>query len=65
MSKNHVSFQQIQKYERCINRLPGDHLVDICKQKKWDISLFTVNNPHEILNKSIKYVQSFAINTQL
>jgi transcriptional regulator with XRE-family HTH domain len=56
----HVSFQQIQKYERCINRLPGDHLVDICKQKKWDISLFTVDNPHEILNEWINNVDQLS-----
>ena len=34
-----VTFQQIQKYERCINRLPGDHLIDICNQKRWDLNL--------------------------
>ena len=51
-----VTFQQIQKYERCINRLPGDHLIDICKQKKWDLSLFSVDNPQDIFDEWINNV---------
>ena len=51
-----VTFQQIQKYERCINWLPGDHLIDICKQKKWDLSLFSVDNPQDIFDEWINNV---------
>jgi len=54
-----VTFQQIQKYERCINRLPGDHLIDICKQKKWDLSLFSVNNPQDIFDEWMKTVDPY------
>ena len=46
-----VTFQQIQKYERCINRLPGDHLIDICNQKGWDLNLFAVNQPSAIFDE--------------
>jgi hypothetical protein len=51
-----VTFQQIQKYERCINRLPGDHLVDICKQKSWDLNLFANDRPDVILDEWINNV---------
>jgi len=51
-----VTFQQIQKYERCINRIPADHLIDICKQKKWDLSLFSVNNPQDIFDEWINNI---------
>jgi len=51
-----VTFQQIQKYERCINRLPGDHLIDICKQKGWDLNLFANNKPDVILDEWINNV---------
>ena len=54
-----VTFQQIQKYERCINRLPGDHLIDICKQKIWDLSLFSVNNPQDIFDEWMKTVDPY------
>ena len=51
-----VTFQQIQKYERCINRLPGDHLIDICKQKGWDLNLFANDRPDVILDEWINNV---------
>ena len=51
-----VTFQQIQKYERCINRLPGDHLIDICKQKGWDLNLFANDRPDIILDEWINNV---------
>ena len=51
-----VTFQQIQKYERCINRIPGDHLIDICKQKSWDIQLFTNDKPEAIFEEWCKSV---------
>ena len=54
-----VTFQQIQKYERCINRIPGDHLIDISKQKKWDLSLFLVNNPQDIFDEWMKTVDLY------
>ena len=52
----HVTFQQIQKYEKCINRIPADHLIDICKQKRWDISLFINDHPEIVFGEWIKNV---------
>ena len=54
-----VTFQQIQKYERCINRLPGDHLIDICKQKGWDLNLFANDRPDVIFDEWINNVDQF------
>ena len=54
-----VTFQQIQKYERCINRLPGDHLIDICNQKGWDINLFAVNQPSAIFDEWMKTIDPY------
>ena len=54
-----VSFQQIQKYERCINRLPGDHLIDICNQKGWDLNIFAVNQPQVIFDEWMKTIDPF------
>ena len=51
-----VSFQQIQKYERCINRLAAENLIDICKQKRWDIQLFTNDKPEAIFEEWCKSV---------
>ena len=51
-----VSFQQIQKYERCINRMAAENLIDICKQKKWDIQLFTNDSPEAIFEEWCKRV---------
>ena len=52
----HVTFQQIQKYEKCINRIPADHLIDICKQKRWDISLFINDHPEIVYGEGINNV---------
>ena len=54
-----VTFQQIQKYERCINRVPGDHLIDICNQKKWDLNLFAVNQPSAIFDEWMKTIDPY------
>lgn len=54
-----VTFQQIQKYERCINRLPSDHLIDICNQKGWDINLFAVNQPSAIFDEWMKTIDPY------
>jgi len=51
-----VSFQQIQKYEKCINRLAAENLIDICKQKRWDIQLFTNDKPEAIFEEWCKSV---------
>tara|TARA_B100000035_G_C20584750_1_gene372654 strand:- start:39 stop:470 length:432 start_codon:yes stop_codon:yes gene_type:complete len=51
-----VTFQQIQKYEKCINRIPADHLIDICKQKRWDISLFINDHPEIVFGEWINNV---------
>ena len=48
-----LTFQQVQKYERMINRISAETLIDICKQKGWDITLFTTNNPAAILSEWI------------
>ena len=58
-----VTFQQIQKYERCINRLPGDHLIDICKQKGWDLNLFANNRPDVILDEWINNVDQLTVDS--
>jgi len=58
-----VTFQQIQKYERCINRLPGDHLIDICKQKGWDLNLFANDRPDVILDEWINNVDQLTIDS--
>ena len=58
-----VSFQQIQKYERCINRLAAENLIDICKQKKWDIQLFTNDKPEAIFEEWCKSVDISKINS--
>jgi transcriptional regulator with XRE-family HTH domain len=60
-----VTFQQVQKYEKCINRLAAENLIDICKQKKWDISLFTSVNPEIILEEWIKHTDPFNKKNQL
>ena len=54
-----VTFQQIQKYERCINRLPSDHLIDICNQKMWDLNLFCVSKPQWIFDEWMKTVDPY------
>ena len=48
-----VSFQQIQKYEKCMNRISAEMLIDICKKRKWDITLFMNNKPESILDEWI------------
>ena len=48
-----VSFQQIQKYEKCMNRISAEMLIDICKKRKWDITLFMNNKPESILEEWI------------
>ena len=45
---NHVTFQQYQKVEKCHNRIFAEQLFAICKDRKWDISLF-LEDPMEIL----------------
>jgi len=58
-----ISFQQIQKYERCINRLAAENLIDICRQKKWDIQLFTNVNPKAIFEEWCKRVDITDLNS--
>lgn len=60
-----VSFQQIQKYEKCINRLAAENLIDICKQKNWDLSLFASSNPEVILEEWITHIDIFTLKYQL
>ena len=48
-----VSFQQIQKYEKCMNRISAEMLIDICKKRKWDITLFMNDKPESILEEWI------------
>ena len=46
-----VSFQQVQKYEKCLNRISAENLIDICKKRKWDITLFMCDRPDTILDE--------------
>ena len=48
-----VSFQQVQKYEKCMNRISAEMLIDICKKRKWDITLFMNDKPESILDEWI------------
>ena len=65
-----VSFQQIQKYEKCMNRISAEMLINICKKRKWDITLFMNTKPESILDEWIgstsKYddnIRSFELRT--
>ena len=58
-----VSFQQVQKYERCINRLAAENLIDICRQKKWDIQLFLTDKPETIFEEWCKRVPQYGEDT--
>ena len=58
-----VSFQQIQKYERCINRLAAENLIDICRQKKWDIQLFLTDKPEAIFSEWCKQIPEHGFDT--
>ena len=49
-----VTFQQVQKYEKCMNRLSAEMLIDICKKRKWDIALFMCDKPESILDEWIQ-----------
>ena len=46
-----VSFQQVQKYEKCMNRISAEMLIDICKKRKWDITIFMNDKPESILEE--------------
>jgi hypothetical protein len=58
-----VSFQQIQKYERCINRMAAENLIDICRQKKWDIQLFLTDKPEAIFDEWCKQLPEYNFNS--
>ena len=58
-----VSIQQVQKYERCINRLAAENLIDICRQKKWDIQLFLTDKPETIFEEWCKRVPQYGEDT--
>jgi len=49
-----VSFQQIQKYERCINRLAAENLIDICKQKNGIFNYLLMINQKQYLKNGVK-----------
>jgi len=46
-----VTFQQVQKYEKCMNRISAEMLINICKKRKWDITLFMNDKPESILEE--------------
>ena len=48
-----VSFQQIQKYERCINRLAAENLIDICKQKNGIYNCLQMINLKQYLKNGV------------
>ena len=58
-----VTFQQIQKYENCINRLAAENLIDLCKQNKWDIQLFLTDKPEAIFEEWCKRVPQYSEHT--
>ena len=51
-----VSFQQVQKYEKCINEISWGKGVNLCNKRKWDITLFQSNKPESILDEWMKGV---------
>ena len=53
-----VTFQQVQKYEKCMNRISAEMLIDICKKRKWDMTLFMNDKPENILNEWIMHVDT-------
>ena len=44
-----VSFQQLQKYEKCVNRITAESLFKLCQTKKWDIKLWMDESPEMTL----------------
>ena len=48
-----VSFQQVQKYEKCINEISWGKGINLCMKRKWDISLFMNDKPESILEEWI------------
>ena len=44
-----VTFQQVQKYEKLINRISAESLIDLCQKRKWDISVFASGSPETTL----------------
>jgi len=58
-----ITFQQIQKYEKCINRLPAESLIALCKIRRWDLQLFSCNNPEIIFEEWCKTVDNTAIDS--
>ena len=46
-----VSFQQIQKYEKCLNGVSSDKLFSLAKQNNWDINVLFGSNPAELLEQ--------------
>ena len=48
-----VSFQQVQKYEKCMNEISWGKGVNLCNKRKWDISLFMNDKPESILEEWI------------
>ena len=48
-----TTFQQYQKVEKCYNRIFAEQLFNICKNRKWDISLFFNADPNKILDQWI------------
>ena len=48
-----TTFQQYQKVERCYNRIFAEQLISICKNRKWDISIFNAD-PYETIEEWMK-----------
>ena len=49
-----VSFQQVQKYEKCMNEISWGKGVNLCMKRKWDSTLFQSNKPESILDEWTK-----------
>ena len=58
-----VTFQQIQKYENCLNRISAESLIFLCKKRKWDIQLFLTDKPEAIFEEWCKRVPQYSEHT--
>jgi len=54
-----VTFQQIQKYENCLNRISAENLIFLCKKRKWDIQLFLTDKPEAIFEEWCKQIPQY------
>ena len=46
-----TTFQQYQKVEKCSNRIYGEQLASICKNRKWDPEVIMMTNSEDTLDE--------------